>query len=322
MTNIYRAYTEQYKSAIQFISPLVLIITYILSMILTNYERYKGLNTSSLLFTFWSLLTLTSCIRLRSVILKYSNEPNEKDIITLVTFFVFFCVLVLNLILSVFCLSKKSLTDTNGSKILPENRVYLLSKLWFWWLNDLILIGFKRDITRDDLWLIEEKESSDYNTNRFEKIWKKDADEYIMYIRKNEEIEKVQRNSKNKNTKNEEEEIALNQVDVAYKGTKKKPSFGLAVIKVFKGKFLAGSMLKLIYDLFQFAGPMILDKLIKFIKEKEQNILVGLFLTLLLFFCSLIQSFVLQHYFHRMFIVGARIRTTIMNTVYKKVILY
>lgn len=318
VTNIYRAYTEDKQFVIYFLSPLVLIISYVLTMILTNYERYKGLKTSSLLFTFWSLLTLTSCIRLRSVILEYKHEPEKSDIIALITFCVFFVVLVLNLIISVLCLSKTTLVDSNGRKVLPENQVSLLSKLWFWWLNGLILTGFKREITRDDLWLVEEKESSDYNTKRFEKIWKKDADEYIRYMRKSQDIEHEEKSSRSKRTQNEEEEIALNEVDFVMK-KKNKPSFGFALVKVFRGKFVAGSFLKLIYDLFQFVGPMILDKLIKFIKEKEQNVLVGIFLTTLLFFSSLIQSFVLQHYFHRMFIVGARIRTTIMNVVYKKV---
>ena len=60
------------------------------------------------------------------------------------------------------------------------------------------------------------------------------------------------------------------------------------------------------------------SKLITFIKDKEQNIQIGIFYAILLFLCSLIQSFVLQHYFHRMFVVGARIRTAIMNIVYRK----
>ncbi len=98
----------------------------------------------------------------------------------------------------------------------------------------------------------------------------------------------------------------------------KKPSLGVCLCKVYAGKFLAGAFIKLVQDLLLFVSPILLDKIITFIKDKEQNIQVGLFYTLLLFLTSLIQSFALQHYFHRMFIVGARIRTSIMNIVYKK----
>ena len=47
---------------------------------------------------------------------------------------------------------------------------------------------------------------------------------------------------------------------------------------------------------------------------------MGLFYATLLFITSLIQSFVLQHYFHRMVIVNARIRTSIIGCVYKKLL--
>lgn len=110
-------------------------------------------------------------------------------------------------------------------------------------------------------------------------------------------------------------------VDVSFKGSVKKvkkPSLGKCLCKVYAGKFLAGSFIKLIQDLLLFVSPILLDKIITFIKDKEQNIQVGLFYTLLLFLTSLVQSFALQHYFHRMFIVGARIRTSVMNIVYKK----
>jgi hypothetical protein len=53
--------------------------------------------------------------------------------------------------------------------------------------------------------------------------------------------------------------------------------------KVYGGKFLAGASIKLIQDLLLFASPILLDKLINFIKDKDQNIQVGLFYTFLLF---------------------------------------
>jgi ATP-binding cassette subfamily C (CFTR/MRP) protein 1 len=51
----------------------------------------------------------------------------------------------------------------------------------------------------------------------------------------------------------------------------------------------------------------------------NENIQVGLFYTILLFLTSFLQSLALHLYFHRMFIVGARVRTAIMNLIYKKV---
>lgn len=104
----------------------------------------------------------------------------------------------------------------------------------------------------------------------------------------------------------------------------KKPSLTVCLIKTFGGKFFAGAFIKVIQDCMLFVGPLILDKLITFVKSSNDNgensdASVGYFYTGLLFITALIQSFALQHYFHRMFIVGARVRTSVMNLIYKKV---
>lgn len=62
----------------------------------------------------------------------------------------------------------------------------------------------------------------------------------------------------------------------------------------------------------------ILSSLITFIQDKNENDVVGYLFAFLLLFTSIVQSICLQHYFHRMFIVGARIRTSLMGLIYKK----
>jgi hypothetical protein len=47
----------------------------------------------------------------------------------------------------------------------------LISKLCFWWINKLIVTGYKRDLKRDDLWSIEEAEASQAITEKLEKAW-------------------------------------------------------------------------------------------------------------------------------------------------------
>jgi ATP-binding cassette, subfamily C (CFTR/MRP), member 1 len=88
--------------------------------------------------------------------------------------------------------------------------------------------------------------------------------------------------------------------------------------KVFGFKFLASSCLKLCQDCLIFVGPYFLDKLIKFIKNDKENIQIGIFYAILLFSSAMIQSLVLQHYFNRLFIFSARIRTSLMNLIYQK----
>lgn len=58
--------------------------------------------------------------------------------------------------------------------------------------------------------------------------------------------------------------------------------------------------------------------MIKFIKDKEQSNFMGYLYTLVLLATHTLQTIFLQHYFHRMFIVGARVRTAVMGLIYKK----
>jgi hypothetical protein len=100
---------------------------------------------------------------------------------------------------------------------MPENHVSLLSKLSFWWINDLILTGYKRDVVRDDLWSIEESEASESITRKLEIAWNSVSSEYIKSVKNMPEEEKSPKKKKKKSdqnsyktdAKNKEEEIKL-----------------------------------------------------------------------------------------------------------------
>lgn len=201
--NLIRAFSTQQQSVVYFLTPYILIVTELLALFLMHLERLRNLRSSTLMFTFFSLLTLDSVITFRS---KLINQDN-MDIISVYIFFAFFTLVLGNTILSVF--SEKSreepepeeTIDNSGEKKLkkmPEERVNLLSKLWFWWMNDLIKTGFKRDLVRDDLWEIEDTESSALITKRLEDSWNKKANEYILKVRQHPELEKPAKAAKPK----------------------------------------------------------------------------------------------------------------------------
>ncbi|CAF1016730.1 unnamed protein product, partial [Brachionus calyciflorus] len=152
--------------------------------------------------------------------------------------------------------------------------------------------------------------------------WKITTLQYIRELNNSsdETIRFSNKSSKYGNGTADEEKQLTETLEASLKASKlrKKPSFGWCLCRVYGAKFLAGSFIKIIQDILLFMEPLILDKLLTFIKDKNQNITVGFFYTGLLFISSLIQSFVVQHYFHRMFIVGTRINTSIVNLIYKK----
>lgn len=68
-------------------------------------------------------------------------------------------------------LSENRFKKARVCKKSPEKNSSLLSMLTFWWINTLIRTGYKRDLTREDLWEIDDCEKSEYITNKLERVW-------------------------------------------------------------------------------------------------------------------------------------------------------
>ena len=118
---------------------------------------------------------------------------------------------------------------------------------------------------------------------------------------------------------------------------KSKPSLFLALCRAYIVMFLTAGFLKLINDLLNFVGPQVLKLdvslfsgttiilhhlcrlLIEYIKNPDDPEWRGYFYACLLFVSTLTQSLVLQHYFHRSFILGMHLKAAIISIVYNKV---
>ncbi|CAH0555480.1 unnamed protein product [Brassicogethes aeneus] len=106
-------------------------------------------------------------------------------------------------------------------------------------------------------------------------------------------------------------------VDIVNSSKKKQASILPALVVSFGPMFLFGAMFKLVQDLLTFASPQILGLLIVYVKENQEE-WKGYFYAALLFGTATIQTLFLSQYFNRMFIVGMRIRTALVSTIYKK----
>jgi len=75
------------------------------------------------------------------------------------------------MILSTLTESRFKKANSKASRKAPEKNSSLLSVLTFWWINSLINTGYKRDLTRDDLWEIDDAEKSERVTKKLEQVW-------------------------------------------------------------------------------------------------------------------------------------------------------
>nr|APD26519.1 ATP-binding cassette transporter subfamily C member 1 X6 protein [Brachionus koreanus] len=172
----------------------------------------------------------------------------------------------------------------------------------------ILIFTYVRKLTLEDMWDIDTNEKSRYLTDKLENEWNKASRKYM-------EARRLQFD--NEAFTGSEEKIEPREQPKT-KNKIKEPSLLWCLVKIFSGKFIAGAFLKLIQDGLTMVGPTILNLIIKFVENKELDVQLGYFYTGLLFFSSVLQTIVLQHYFHRMFIVGARVRSSLMGLIYRK----
>jgi hypothetical protein len=98
LANMFAAHAHS-AHIVGYMTPMLLIVTYILAFFFIQYERLSGLRSSGLLFCFWAFLLLDLLIIVRSKVFlnspKKVKEKKEKKrrvllLILFVTFKLFF----------------------------------------------------------------------------------------------------------------------------------------------------------------------------------------------------------------------------------------
>lgn len=80
--------------------------------------------------------------------------------------------------------------------------------------------------------------------------------------------------------------------------------------------FLAAAGLKLIHDICQFIGPVMLNKVTTFLEDTEAPKSDGYKYALIMFVAALLQSLCLRNYFYLCFRTGLRLRSSCITMVY------
>ena len=276
---------------------------------LVYFNKKHGLRTSGLLFIFWFLLTIFSIPRVRTEIMNYNarsefdEAPASWDVYQFYSFFIFFSMSFFMLVIN--CFADQEPTETKYPKVAnpcPELGASFPSRMFFQWFDKLILKGFRKPLTNDDLWQMKPEDTSKEVTPLFLRYWEKSV---AKYSNKEEDTATATFSKKS---------ASVNLTN----GKKKKAASILpALIKAFGPTFLFGSCLKLAQDLLTFASPQVLKLIINFIGSDQPD-WRGYFYGSLLFLIASIQTLFLAQYFQRMFLVGLRIRTALISAIYRK----
>ncbi|XP_060795614.1 ATP-binding cassette sub-family C member 3 isoform X2 [Neoarius graeffei] len=308
------------KPPIYFVTPLVLGMTMLLATFLIQFERLKGVQSSGVLFIFWTISVLCAIVPFRSKILLARYKGKIDDQLRFTTFYMYFGLVVAELILS--CFNEKPplfsnvVTDPNPC---PESSAGFLSRMTFWWFTSMAIKGYKSPLENKDLWSLNKEDTSEVVVPKLLKEW---------------EVEKckIQRSAQEMNgqavyskAEAERNHVDVNPEEVEVLLSKKKesrqPSFLYALIRAFGPYFLIGSAFKLLQDIIVFINPQLLRMLIKFTKEKNVPSWWGFALAFLMFGCALLQTLILHQHFQYCFVTGMRLRTAIIGAIYRKSLL-
>ncbi|XP_054711811.1 multidrug resistance-associated protein 1-like [Uloborus diversus] len=200
----------------------------------------------------------------------------------------------------------------------PEIPASFLSRLVFWWFNGMSILGWKRPLTMDDLWELNPDDRTEYISAQFERHLPHAR--WVQTLHSNllrDGSVPFSQDSKDGKIEIETEFVIQNGLQEM---PKKQINIFRVLVKTFWGYFLAGSACKFIYDLLQFVNPVLLRLLIAYIGT-DDPIWIGIIYALGMVLNGMLQSVLLADYFHRMFLLGMRIRTALVSAIYKKSLL-
>ncbi|XP_044275917.1 ATP-binding cassette sub-family C member 3 isoform X3 [Varanus komodoensis] len=298
---------------VYFVTPLIVGITMALAMLLIQYERLHGVQSSGVLLIFWFLCVLCAVGPLRSKIIGTFAQNQMEDRFRNTTFYIYFALILIELILH--CLQEKPpfFSPVNlDPNPCPELTSSFLSRITFWWFTSMAIQGYKKPLEDKDLWSLNADDKSEVVVQRLQKEW----DKQTHAMQQNKEVSYTKSSSHVTNHTGDDPEET--EVLLSDNTKQKEPSFLKALIRSFGPYFLIGSFFKLIQDLLSFVNPQLLSMLIGFIKNKSAPLWWGYLIATLMFFCAVLQTIILHQHFQYCFVTGMRLRTGIVGMIYRK----
>ncbi|XP_043498533.1 multidrug resistance-associated protein 1 isoform X7 [Polistes fuscatus] len=283
---------------VDYVTPVIKIVSFVLAGTLLFYNKKYGMRTSGLLFLFWFFLVLCGIVQFRSLLIQYSNEELTY---LFVSYMIYYSLITLMFLLNFFVDAEPKYSEYPlVERPCPEQNSSFPSRLTFAWFDALAWKGFKKPLEANDLWSMNPEDTATEIVPKFATYWNKNP-------------------RKEDNVQNAKASFRKSSGQVNFDNTPKKKVSSILppLCKAFGATFIFGAVLKLVQDIMSFISPQLLKLLIRFVSGGEP-LWKGYFYAILLLITATLQTLVLSQYFHRMFLVGLRIRTALITAIYRK----
>nr|ALU63337.1 canalicular multispecific organic anion transporter 1 [Oryzias melastigma] len=328
------------NAAVYYTNPVLFAVTWILVLLCQEGVRRKeGAVDSASLFIFWLLLVLCDVFPFQTLIRDALKVGEVSDVPRFCLFHISFGLELIALVLSAFADIPPEAREQ--AKKNPELGASFLSRITFNWFNSMVVTGYKRPLVQEDMWELNEKDSTSYLSSRFQHHM--DSDLAAARVRYQNKLKKKPLKNKGRAQAEASEngisnglgkgvsQDALMMEDKGKSTEKKKkkkekkeeedyPNSWLlsTMYKTFKWLLIESAFFKLLQDLLAFVSPQLLKLMISFTQDPDSYVWEGYVYAVLLLLVAILQSLFLQQYFQRCFVLGMKVRTALMDAVYKK----
>ncbi|XP_023083270.1 multidrug resistance-associated protein 1-like isoform X2 [Piliocolobus tephrosceles] len=180
-------------------------------------------------------------------------------------------------------------------KCSPEKTASFFSKVTYSWFSRVITLGYKRPLEREDLFELNESDSSYTVCPIFEKQWRKE-------VLRNQERQKV-------------------KASFYKEAHTKKPSLLYALWNTFKSVLIQVALFKVFADILSFTSPLIMKQMIIFCEHSSDFGWNGYGYAMALFVVVFLQTLILQQYQRFNMLTSAKVKTAVNGLIYKKALL-
>ena len=315
---------EAVVTEFQYLAPAVEGLTYVFSPILMVMALKQGVITSGPQFLFWLLDTVCRAVTFRTVATGYldAGDPDIDERNRFILALVHLVGSSLLLLLNSLAEHTRNPEYLKSRKPCPQYNSSFFNRLVFSWGTPLMWTGWRKPLTPEDLWDISPKLASKTLVPTFEALHNKEIFKRGGFGFTTEPT-KVKKTAKVEEIIDNKAEETPNAKDFV-----KKPKVSVfpSLVKAYGGSFLFGSLLKLCCDLLNLASPKVMKLMINFVESHSnpqpetppEQQWKGYFYVGLLFSVVSLQSILMSQYFEHMFIIGVKVRTTLISALYKK----
>ncbi|CAI4232585.1 unnamed protein product [Auanema sp. JU1783] len=264
----------------------------LLTLVLTIACKNRGVVSSGTICLFWTMMIICGLPEFISVLIADDEEPSVSSFRGL-THAIFYLLCVAEFILSIVADPVREKWRGSNAKPCPEADASFFSRITFTYFNSLAAEGNRVPLERRHLWDLSDEDSAKFVYDDF-------------HVHFDKEMTKLR-------------QFRESHPDVELTGDTK-PSIFKPIFQTYKLSFIGGGFMKLCFDTVQFAAPLLLSQLIRFISHPSLPRWVGFSIALALFLLTTAQSLFLHQYFHIMFKCGMNIRSALTQAVYRKML--